>query len=184
MPNQFGQLASGIVQYEFDYITGIEAETEVSKVSGWLFNNLGELNTLLYTSFGSGWLNQESGWAGATGNYLQQEEKAIFTQIYLRDYYNKQARITLRYFTRSVINPGEFPDYEMTPWTTLKEGDTTIQRDAIKTTATARTQAARNFRYLAEVADAELQALVYKYNYYQAHPRQTAGNDGDSTLYY
>lgn len=177
MSNQFGQIASGIVQNEFDYITGVESWTEVSKVSGWLEANLGELNTLLYTSFYTGLLNQETGWG--TGNYLEQEEKAIFSQIYLRDYYSKQARITLRNFTRTVLDT-VVASYEMTAWTTLKEGDTTIQREAIKMTASARTEAARTFKSLADQASEELKDLVYKYNYYQAAPRQNAGTDGTS----
>ena len=180
MANQFGQIASGIVQNEFDYITGVEASTEVSKVSGWLEGNLGELNTLLYTSFYTGWLNQETGWGG-TGNYLEQEEKAIFSLIYLRDYYSKQARIALRNFTRSVLETG-INSYEMTPWTTLREGDTTIQREAIKITASSRTEAARTFKSLADQASEELKDLVYKYNYNQAAPRQNAGTDGTALL--
>jgi len=175
MPNQVGQLASGIVQYDFDYITGIEAETEVQKVSGWLLTNLGQLNTLLYTTFYSGTLNLESGYA--TGNHLKQEEKAIYTQIYLQDYYNKQARLSLRSFVNTATSSSE--SVEMTPWTTLKEGDTVIQRDAIKVTASARTEASRTFKNLAAAAETKLQDLVYRYNYYQGAPRQVAGTDGD-----
>ena len=41
-------LASGIVETEFDGDTGIAT---VSAVSGWLFENLGRLNTHIYTDF-------------------------------------------------------------------------------------------------------------------------------------
>ena len=41
-------LASGIVETEFDGDTGIAT---VSAVSGWLFENLGRLNTYIYTDF-------------------------------------------------------------------------------------------------------------------------------------
>ena len=178
MANQFGRLASGIVQYDFDYITGTESVTEVDKVSGWLQGNLGQLNTLLYSSFATGVVGLETGWA--SGNYLKQEENAIFTQLYLQDYYNKQGRIALRSFTNtsSSSTSSGSADYTMTPWTTLKEGDTTITRDIIKISASSRTQAARSMQDFAKAAEAKLKDLVYKYNYYQAHPRQTAGSDG------
>lgn len=178
MPNELGTLASGIVEYEFDYITGSEASTEVSKVSGWLQGNVGQLNTLLYTSFYSGDLAQETG----SCNPLKQEEKAIFTQLYLQDYYNKQSRIILRNFSTSQGQGGSSSstnDYIMTPWLTLKEGDTVIQRDAIKITASSRTEAARVFKGYADAAEEKLKDLVYSYNYYQGHPRQVAGSDGD-----
>jgi hypothetical protein len=175
MANQIGQLASGIVQWDFDYITGVEAATEVQKVSGWLLTNLGQLNTLIYTTFYSGTLNLETGYA--TGNHLQQEEKAIYTQVYLQDYYNKQARLSLRSFVNT--STSSTSSVEMTPWTTLREGDTTIQRDAIKVTASARTEASRTFKNLAAAAEAKLQDLVYRYNYYQGAPRQVAGSDGN-----
>ena len=179
MANQFGGLASGIVEYEFDYITGIDAETEVSRVSGWLETNLGQLNTLLYTTFYSGDIGKEDSadWC----NPLQQEEKAIYTQIYLQDYYNKQSRIILRNFTTSEQGSSSetTSDYTMTPWTTLKEGDTVIQREAIKITASSRTSAAKAFSEFANAAEEKLKDLVYKYNYYQGAPRQIAGTDGD-----
>ena len=164
-------LASGIVTNEFDYITGTEAETEVLKVSGWLLSNVGQLNTLLYTRFGSGDLAN-----GSSSGKWKQEEEAIYTQIYLQDYYNKQARLTLRNFTASITSTG-ITDYTMTPWTTLKEGDTTIQREAIKMTASSRTEAARVFKSLADGAAEEIKNLVYKYNFYQAVPSQVAGTD-------
>ena len=41
-------LASGIVEYEFDSDTGIAT---VASVSGWLHENLGKLNTYIYTDF-------------------------------------------------------------------------------------------------------------------------------------
>ena len=48
MPNVLESLASGIVQYEFDSDTEIAT---VANVSGWLFENLGQVNTYLYTEF-------------------------------------------------------------------------------------------------------------------------------------
>ena len=48
MPNVLEDLASGIVVTEFDSDTGIAT---VANVSGWLFENLGQVNTYLYTDF-------------------------------------------------------------------------------------------------------------------------------------
>ena len=177
MANQFGQLASGIVQYEFDYITGADADHQLEVSSGWLQTNLGQLNTLIYSKFYSGDLAQETGW----NNPLKQEEKAIYTQIYLQDYYNKQSRIILRNFTTSEAGGSttSTSDYKMTPWTSLREGDTVIQREAIKITASSRTNAAKVFAGFADSAEEKLKDLVYKYNSYQAESRQVAGSDGD-----
>ena len=72
MANSIGDLASGIVTTEFDYITGGDAATEVTKVSGWLAANVGQLNTLLYTTFGSGDLASAS-----PSNPWKQEEKGL-----------------------------------------------------------------------------------------------------------
>ncbi len=180
MANQFGELASGIVQYEFDYVTGSDAATQVTKCSGWLETNLGQLNTLLYTSFYSGDIGKEN--HSLWKNPLQQEEKAIFTQLYLQDYYNRESRIILRNFTlnnTAGTSSTSTSDYTMTPWTTLREGDTTISREAIKITASSRTEAARVFKGYADAAEEKLKELVYSYNYYQSHPRQVAGDDGD-----
>jgi hypothetical protein len=57
MPNVLEDLASGIVVTEFDGDTGIAT---VSNVSGWLFENIGQVNTYLYTNFSG---------AEATGTY-------------------------------------------------------------------------------------------------------------------
>jgi hypothetical protein len=48
MPNVLESLASGIVTTEFDSDTGIAT---VASVSGWLYENLGRVNTYLYTNF-------------------------------------------------------------------------------------------------------------------------------------
>ena len=48
MPNVLESLASGIVTTEFDGDTGIAT---VASVSGWLYENLGQVNTYLYTNF-------------------------------------------------------------------------------------------------------------------------------------
>ena len=178
MANSYiGDLASGIVTNDFDYITGAEATAQITQVSGWLSGNMGQLNTLLYTSFSAAELSKIPKVPTVSGNPWEQEEQAIYTQIYLQDYYGKQARMALRTFTDTASTTAS-GTFTMTPWTVLKEGDTTIQREAIKVTSSSRTAAARAFGDFAKAAEEKLQDLVYKYNFYQAHPRQVAGSDG------
>lgn len=181
-PNSYiGTLASGIVATEFDYITGAEAVSERSVCSGWMSGNMGQLNTLIYTSFNAADLSKVP--MSLSSRPWQQEEEAIMTQIYLQDYYNKQARIMLRTFSSTSSSSSSSTttgslDYTMTPWTTLKEGDTTITREVIKVTASSKTTAARTMMNFSAAAEEKLKALVYKYNFYQGHPRQVAGSDG------
>jgi len=138
---------------------------------------MGQLNTLLYTTFDAFELSKIPKVSAPSGNPWGQEEQAIYTQVYLQDYYSKQARMALRTFTNAASTTAS-GSYTMTPWTVLKEGDTTIHREAIKVTSSSRTAAARAFGDLATAAEKKLEDLVYKYNFYQAHPRQVAGSDG------
>ncbi len=73
-------LASGIVETEFDSDTGIAT---VAAVSGWLFENLGKLNTYIYTDFTGN---------GASGTYgaIDIEAQNILKELYLNNYYNKE----------------------------------------------------------------------------------------------
>ena len=69
-------LASGIVETEFDGDTGIAT---VSSVSGWLFENLGRLNTHIYTDFSGSY---------ATGTYgvMDIEAQNILKELFLYNY--------------------------------------------------------------------------------------------------
>lgn len=143
-----GGIATEIWDYEFNDHTGVAHRTsEIQSISGWLETNVGQLNTLLYTSFGSG------------ANF-QQEESAIFAQLYLKDYYTKEARKTLRNISTASSD-----------WVRLSEGDTTIVRSN-------RNEVAKTFRLLAQDATEKIKELTYAYNSYQASPRQVAGFDG------
>jgi len=177
--NPIGRLASGIITTEFDYITGTEAETLQTVTSGWLMANVGQLNILINTRFNSGNLcsTPESG-ANASGWLWQPEEEAIYTQIYLQEYYQKEARKILRNAVGSASSASGSTDYTMTDWTMLREGDTQIQRQAIITSAAAKNESARIVRGFAEDAAEELKGLIHSYNMYNAHPRQVAGTDG------
>jgi hypothetical protein len=164
--NQIGELASGVVEYDFDYITGVsEKSALLTTTSGCLSGTLGQLNVLI---------NQSFGYTGTDGNpspLLQEEEKEILVQIYLKDYYFKEARRVMRglYDQTSASAMG------LTDWTSLREGDTTIQRSTFG--ARERTYAAREYREMAREADKKITELVYAYNMYGAQPRQVAGAD-------
>lgn len=165
--NQIGTIASGLVEYQFDYITGASDKSAlITSTSGTLSGTLGQLNVLI---------NQSFGYTGSDGNpspRLQQEEIEILNQIYLKDYYFKEARRVLRglYDSSSSSSMGE------TEWTTLREGDTTIRREVFS--AKERNSSARVYREMAVEADKKITELVYAYNMYGAQPRQVAGIDG------
>ena len=143
-----GEIATRIYDNEFDdESTQLTREYRIQGISGWLEGNLGQLNNLCYTSFGT------------SGNF-RLEEESILSQLYLADYYTKQARKVLN---MSVTGS--------TDWTRLSEGDTTIVR-------TNKVDLSRVYRNLAKDAAEEIKELVYAYNSYQAQPLQTAGFDG------
>ena len=164
--NQIGEIASGVMEYDFDYITGTaEKSAMLTTTSGCLSGTLGQLNVLI---------NQSFGYTGIDGNpspKLQEEEKEILVQIYIKDYYFKEARRVLRglYDETSASAMGS------SDWTVLKEGDTTIQRSTFG--AKERSSAAREYREMAREADEKITELVYAYNLYGAQPRQVAGAD-------
>lgn len=142
-----GEIATRIYDNEFDDApTQLEREFRIEYISGWLEANVGQLNTLTYQNF------------SISGDFLQEEE-AIMSKMYLKDYYNKSSRSIL--ITASTGNM---------PWTRLTEGDTTIVRSS-------NLDYSREYKNLSKSASEDLKELVYAYNSYQAMPRQTAGND-------
>lgn len=155
--NDFGNLAQNIVTYEFPNDTG---NYPVSYVSGWLEANLGELNGLLNEEFvvndtGSIYVGEYFG--------LLPVELVIYSKLYEIHYYQKSARETLRNAAYGAS----------VDWVTLKEGDTTIQRQN-------KNSVARTFKELETDARAELNDLVFQYNRYKAGPRQVYGSDAVS----
>jgi hypothetical protein len=99
-----GEIATRIFDTEFGDATGAARTTRIQGLSGWLDANVGQLNNLVYTSFGSG------------SSFLLEEE-SILTQLYLKDYYTRQSRVVLSLSTTGSVD-----------WTRLTEGDTTIVR--------------------------------------------------------
>ena len=159
-PYLVSTIATGIYNDEFDSETGYS--TLVS-ISGWLANNVGLLNTQLYTSYsGSGVSVSDTQYPNDTvlspsGNF-RFEEADIYKQIYLTNYYTKKARAVLKGIDSSV------------DFISLREGDSVITR-------TNKNEIAKTYRGFAKDAQERLEMLTAKYNIYEAQPVQVAGTD-------
>jgi len=147
-------LADEIFANEFEYDSGY---AQFYFISGWLANNIGQLNNRIYSSF-----EVENGNFEPTGRF-RQEERAIYKQMYLYEFYTKKTRQVLRGVDSAV------------DFISLREGDTSITR-------TNKNELAKTYRTLANDAMTELDKLITSYTIYQAAPVQVAGEDG-SPLY-
>ena len=156
--NDLGTLATNIVTYDFPNDTG---SYNVGFVSGWLETNIGELNGLIHEEFEV----NSTGAIRMDGTGLADVEKNIFGTLYELWYYNKSARESLRSFTYS----------DSVDWVTIKEGDTTIQRQN-------KNSVAKTYRDLSVETSERLNDLLYQYNYQKSSPIQVAGTDGTYTL--
>lgn len=143
-------LAEEIFANEFEYDSGY---AQFYYISGWLDKNVGQLNNRLYTSF-----EVDNGNFTPTGDF-KQEERAIYKQMYLYEFYTKKTRQVLRGVDSSV------------DFLTLREGDTSITR-------TNKNELAKTYRSLANDSKDEVEKLITSYNLYQAAPVQVAGIDG------
>ena len=156
--NDLGVIASGIVTYDFPNDTG---SYNMGFVSGWLETNIGELNGYIHEEFEV----DSTGAIRMDGTGLAPVEVNIFGALYELWYYNKSARESLRSFTYS----------DSVDWVTIKEGDTTLQRQN-------KNSVAKTYRDLSvETAD-RLNNLLYQYNYQKSSPVQVAGTDGTTNL--
>lgn len=144
--SNIGDLANSIYINEFDS-TGVTVES----ISGWLENNIGQLNNVLYTSF-SGVSGEVSG--------LNLEEQNIFKQMYLYHYYTKQTRKTIR----------GIADDTNGNILSVRDGDNAI-------TFVNKNEVSKVYKNLAQDANKTLMDLVARYNSYQASPRQVGGID-------
>ena len=167
--NQLGELAYSIWDIEFgDHSTALEREKNALLISGYLEANLGQLNILINTNFQL-----------TTGHMvepkLKDEEEAIFSQLYLRDFYQKQARNILRGMTGSITDSSSSG---VTDWTELREGDSVIRRSV--NTATTKNESARAMANAGKDAQAALEKLIHSYNMYGSLPIQVAGKDAET----
>ena len=152
MPNVLESLASGIVTTEFDSDTGIAT---VASVSGWLYENLGQVNTYLYTNFSG---DDASG----TYGYMDIEAQNVLKELYLSNYYNKEARNALRGITKSSVSGDNV--------LSLKDGESAV-------TFINRNEVSKVYRGLANDSMDKVIQMAAQYNIYQAQPRQLGGID-------
>jgi hypothetical protein len=174
--NQIGDLASGLLEYEFEYITGVANKAaELLTISGSLSGRVGELNVLLNQRF------HFTGADGETSPRLGLEEGDILQQLYLRDYNTKQAQKLLRNVYDSTTSGTVSTN--AAEWIELREGDTVVKRSpgSVANSASNRITMSKDFKSLAEAAKQRVEELVYAYNMYGAAPRQIAGNDAPIT---
>jgi hypothetical protein len=152
MPNVLEDLASGIVTTEFDGDTGIAT---VASVSGWLYENLGQVNTYLYTNFSGD---------NATGTYgfMDIEAQNVLKELYLSNYYNKEARNALRGITKSSVSGDNV--------LSLRDGESAV-------TFINRNEVSKVYRGLANDCMDKVTQMAAQYNIYQAQPRQLGGID-------
>jgi hypothetical protein len=152
MPNVLESLASGIVTTEFDGDTGIAT---VASVSGWLYENLGQVNTYLYTNFSG---DDASG----TYGFMDIEAQNVLKELYLSNYYNKEARNALRGITKSSVSGDNV--------LSLKDGESAV-------TFINRNEVSKVYRGLANDSMNKVTQMAAQYNIYQAQPRQLGGID-------
>ena len=152
MPNVLESLASGIVTTEFDGDTGIAT---VASVSGWLYENLGQVNTYLYTNFSG---DDASG----TYGFMDIEAQNVLKELYLSNYYNKEARNALRGSTKSSVSGDNV--------LSLKDGESAV-------TFINRNEVSKVYRGLANDSMNKVTQMAAQYNIYQAQPRQLGGID-------
>ena len=152
MPNVLEDLASGIVTTEFDGDTGVAT---VASVSGWLYENLGQVNTYLYTNFSGD---------NATGTYgfMDIEAQNVLKELYLSNYYNKEARNALRGITKSSVSGDNV--------LSLRDGESAV-------TFINRNEVSKVYRGLANDCMDKVTQMAAQYNIYQAQPRQLGGID-------
>jgi hypothetical protein len=141
-------LATSIFVHEFDSDTNV---LSYDSILGWLNENLGLLNTLINTNF------------EGIDAMLLNEEQAIYKQIYLHNYYAKQARNVLRGIMGSGGSAGD-------NILSVKDGDNAI-------TFTNKNEVSKVYKTMAEDCKKMLDELVAKYNIYGAKPLQVGGYD-------
>ena len=161
--NEIGTFATGIFKYDFGSNT---SEATVEYISGWLQNNIGELNTLIYSCY-----------SGADPG-LGLEEEAIFRQIFLKNHYAKLSRNVLMGITSSSTSSSSGSGTLMTSeWTEIRDGDSVIKRTAQVATPAIKASSSKVYQQFSTNAEVTLKDLLQSYNSYKSAPRQVAGKD-------
>ena len=173
MLDQLGNLASGILVTEFDNITGYgDKVAELNLISGYLGESIGTLNILINQSYALGTGSIESN--GRVVPPLKDEEASIMAKMYMKDYYYKLARNTLRGL--ATYSPSSAPT-SADLWTEVREGDSFIRRIPLVASPTVKERSARVINDLAKDMQKDLDKMVHYYNMYGALPRQVFGTD-------
>ena len=142
--SEISDLADSIYSSEFDS----SSETaNLTSIQAWLEENLGLLNTLINTSY------------NGVDPGMGLEEKAIYKQIYLYNYYSKQSRNVLRGIVSSTSSDNVLM---------VADGDNRIQ-------FANKNEIGKTFRDLARDTKQTLDMMVAKYNIYAAKPLQVGG---------
>lgn len=157
--NEIGNLASGIFLYDFDEDSGV---IRPEYISGWLQNNLGEINILTHSCF----QGENPG--------LNEEEQAIYRQIFLKSFYGKIARKTLMGVStvQTTYESGGSGSSEMSDWIELREGDSYIKRQVTTASPSTKVSASKQYSSYAQEAELTLKDLIYKYNQNKSGPIQ------------
>ncbi len=166
--NQLGTLAYTIWDTEFgDHSTALERQQKALLISGYLEANLGQLNVFLNTDF-------ELKSTDKVSPELKYEENAIFTQLYLKDYYQRQARNILRNISETESSSSSVTT-GVTEWTSIQEGDTVIRRSVAS--ATSKNESAKALQNASKEANEILKRMIHSYNMYGSVPLQVVGKD-------
>jgi hypothetical protein len=144
------QLAQRVYDEEIGFETGDARTTEISLIGDWLEGHLGELNSLIFTSF-----------SGYDPQGFNLEEQAILRELYLSEYNRKAHRRVLR----GIDGSNGAPDFQV-----IKEGDSMIQKSNKNVTA-------KSYRDAYVDSQERVKSLVHSYNLYGAKPSQVAGAD-------
>jgi hypothetical protein len=161
--NEIGNLATGIFLYDFDGRTG---DISISYISGWLQNNIGELNVLIHACYSG----ENPG--------LQVEEQSIYRQVFLKNHFTKLGRQALMGVSSSSSSSSTGAGSIVTSdWTELRDGDSYIRRQAMLASPSTRVTASKTYAAFAQDADYNLKDLLQRYTSYRGGPRQVGGKD-------
>jgi hypothetical protein len=137
-------LATKIFQTEFDGDAGIIPR---SYIQAWLECNLGQLNTLINTSY------------SGIDAQLDLESAAIYKEMYMANYYQKQSRTALR---------GLVDNSDGSNLLSLRDGNSSV-------TFTNKNEVAKVYKSMADECESKIHKLSHQYNMYQSSPLQLGG---------
>lgn len=144
------------------YEEGDNSTPTINSIKAWLETNIGTLNILIDKDFS---------FEDSTGDFspaLNIEEKNIFIQVYLQNFFKKQSLKSLRSIS---YTGGSEP--QVSDWTELREGDSMIKRVASLASPQQKIQTSQTYKNLYTQAELKLRDLVYKYNLSRSLPNST-----------